>query len=99
MKECITKGKSLYNALVLKAKELGLAGATATKGIEGYGGRNKINTARIVDLSADLPVVVEIVDKPEKIDAALPVFQEMVEHGLITVVDVKVLKYGGNNQH
>lgn len=91
------KGKSLYSAIVLKAKELGLAGATVVKGIEGYGFRNKINTARIVDLSSDLPVVIEIVDVPEKIAAAIPVFEGMVEHGLIFVLDVKVRKYGNGN--
>lgn len=91
------RGKSLSDALVLKAKELGLAGATVTKGIEGYGFKNIITKARIFDLSTDLPVIVEIVDKQEKIEAALPVFQEMVQHGLIITADVDVIKYGKKN--
>src|SRR6185369_573425 len=72
-------GRALYSAIVLKARELGLAGATVIRGIEGYGARSRIHTARILRLSEDLPVVIEIVDTEEKIRAALPVLDAMME--------------------
>lgn len=85
------KGKSLYQALVLKLKENGIAGATAIRGIEGYGARNKLRVARLLDLSADLPIIVEAVDTEENIRRVLPMVQEMVTQGLITLTDVEVI--------
>ncbi|MHB1421435.1 MAG: DUF190 domain-containing protein [Bacillota bacterium] len=88
------KGKPLYHALVLKLKENGIVGATAIRGIEGYGARNQLHAARLLDLSADLPVIVEAVDTEEKIRKVLPVIQEMLTQGMITIVDVEVIPKG-----
>ena len=91
------QGRPLYEAIVLKARELGLAGATVWRGIEGYGARSHIHTAKILRLSEDLPVLVEIVDTEEKIRAALPVLDEMMEAagsgGLITLERAEIIKY------
>ena len=90
-------GRALYSAIVLKARELGLAGATVIRGIEGYGARSRIHTARILRLSEDLPVVIEIVDTEEKIRAALPVLDAMMEAagggGLVTLEKAEIIKY------
>src|SRR5580765_7420441 len=90
-------GRNLFSALVRKARELGLAGATAVRSIEGYGARSRIHTTRFLELSSDLPVIVEIVDSDEKIRAALPDLDAMVEEagrgGLITLEAVEILKY------
>jgi PII-like signaling protein len=87
------KGKPLYEAIVLKAREMGIAGATMLRGMMGYGAASRIHTAKILRLSEDLPIVVEIVDSKEKIDALLPVVEEMVQEGLITLENVRVLQY------
>ena len=90
-------GKSLYDAIVLKARELGLAGATVWRGIEGYGAASRIHTAKILRLSEDLPVLIEIVDTDEKIRAALPQLDALMEAagggGLITLEKAEVIKY------
>ncbi len=90
-------GRALYSALVAKARELGLAGATAWRGIEGYGARSRIHTAKILRLSEDLPVIVEIVDSDEKIKAALPALDAMIEAagsgGLVTLEAAEIIKY------
>jgi hypothetical protein len=90
-------GRALYGALVEKARALGLAGATAWRGIEGYGARSRIHTAKILRLSEDLPVIVEIVDSEEKIRAALPELDAMIEAagggGLITLEAAEVIRY------
>src|SRR5438309_7553577 len=92
------KGKPLYEAIVLKAREMGIAGATMLRGMMGYGAASRIHTAKILRLSEDLPIVVEIVDSAEKIGALLPVIEEMVQEGLITLEKVRVLQYrGGKN--
>ena len=88
------EGKSLYKALVLKAKELDLAGATVFQGCMGYGANSRIHTASIVDLSSDLPVLVEIIDSEEYINKLLPFLDEMVQEGLVTIDDLEVIKYG-----
>ena len=77
-----------------KARELGLAGATVWQGIEGFGARSRIHTATILRLSEDLPIVIEIVDSEEKISAFLPVLDQMMQSGLVTLEKVKVLQYG-----
>jgi PII-like signaling protein len=86
-------GKPLYEAIVLRARELNLAGATVLRGIIGYGKHSRIHSARLLDLSTDLPVVVEIVDSEEKINAFLPEVDRMVNEGLVTLETVTVLKY------
>ena len=88
------KGKSLYIAVVFKLKELGIAGATVTRCIEGYGKSKRINSARILDLSSSLPVIIEAIDSAEQIEKAVPEIEKMVNEGLIMVTDVEVIKYG-----
>ena len=86
-------GKPLYEAIVLAAREAGLAGATVLRGLEGFGARSRIHTARILRLSEDLPIVVEIVDSEERIAAFLPRLDAMVSEGLVTLERVQVLIY------
>ena len=91
-------GKPLYEALVLKAREMGLAGATMVRGLMGYGAASRIHTAKILRLSEDLPIIVEIVDNPEKIASFLPIIDEMVQEGLVTLERVHVILYRHNTQ-
>jgi Uncharacterized conserved protein, COG1993 len=91
-------GQPLYMAILLKAREMGLAGGTVFRGIAGYGANSVIHTANILRLSEDLPVVIEIVDTDEKIQAFLPVLDEMVKEGLILMREVEVIKYAGNSR-
>ena len=86
--------KPLYEAIVLKARELQLGGATVLRGPMGFGRSSHLHSAKIMRLSEDLPMVVEIVDSKEKIDAFLPVLDKMMGSGLITVEKVQVLQYG-----
>ena len=83
----------LYEAIVLKARESGLAGATVLRGVMGFGKHSILHTAKILRLSEDLPMVVEIVDSADKINAFLPVLDEMIKDGLVTLERVKVLHY------
>lgn len=83
----------LYEAIVLKARELGLAGATVLRGPMGFGASSRLHTAKILRLSVDLPLVIEIVDSEEKINLLQPYLDEMVQEGLVTLEDVRVLKY------
>jgi len=86
--------KPLYEQFVLKAREMGLAGATVLRGIEGFGARSRImHTAKILRLSEDLPIVIEIVDAAEKIRAFLPALDGMVTEGLVTLERAEVLMY------
>ncbi len=87
------KGKPLYEQIVLKARELNMAGATVTRGIMGYGGRSRIHTAKILRLSEDLPVVIEIADVEERIQQLLPFLEETIQGGLVTLEKVRVLQY------
>lgn len=87
-------GKPLYEAIVMKARELHLAGATVLRGPMGFGPSSRIHTTKILRLSEDLPFVIEIVDAEEKIEAFLPVLDEMMGSGLVTLEKVKVLQYG-----
>jgi PII-like signaling protein len=87
------EGRPLYEALVLRAREMGLAGATMLRGLMGYGAASRIHTAKILRLSEDLPVLVEIVDSPEKIASFLPVIDEMVKEGLVTLERVQIIIY------
>jgi len=89
------EGKPLYEAIVLKAREAHLAGATVIRGPMGFGHSSRLHTSKILRLSEDLPLVIEIVDAPEKIDAFLPVLDGMMVSGLVTLEKVQVLVYGG----
>jgi len=83
----------LYEAIVLKARQLHLAGATVLRGPMGYGKSSRLHTAKILRLSMDLPLVIEIVDGEEKIQAFLPVLDEMMKGGLVTLEKVRVIDY------
>jgi hypothetical protein len=83
----------LYEALVLKAREMHLAGATVLRGPIGFGKSSRIHTAKILRLSLDLPMVIEIVDTEEKLNAFLPVLDEMLKGGLVTLEKVRVIDY------
>ncbi len=87
-------GRPLYEAIVLKARELHLAGATVLRGPMGFGHSSRLHTAKILRLSQDLPVVVEIVDSEQKIGELLPVLDGMINSGLVTLEKVQVLVYG-----
>jgi len=88
-------GAPLYEAIVRKAREAGLAGATVLRGIEGFGASSVLHTSRLLELSSDLPIVVELVDAPEEIDRLLPDLDAMVGEGLITLERVQVRSYRG----
>jgi len=86
-------GRPLYEAIVLRAREVGLAGATVLRSPMGYGATSRLHTAKILRLSADLPMVIEIVDEEAKINACLPRLDGMIGGGLVTLEKVKVLRY------
>ena len=83
----------LYEAIVLKAREQGLAGATVLRGLMGFGKHSTLHTAKILRLSEDLPMVVEIVDTREKIEAFLPLLDEMISDGLVTLNPVSIRQH------
>ena len=85
----------LYEAIVLKARQMHLAGATVLRGPMGFGKSSRLHTAKILRLSFDLPMVIEIVDSEEKIQELLPVLDEMIHGGLLTMEKVKVIDYRG----
>lgn len=86
----------LYEAIVLKAREAGLAGATVTRGVMGFGKHSVLHTAKILRLSEDLPMVVEIADSLENIEQFLPVLDQMITDGLVTLETVRVIHYKAN---
>ena len=88
------KGSPLYEAIVTKAREMHLAGATVLRGPMGFGASSRLHTTKILRLSEDLPLVIEIVDSEDKIDGFLPVLDGMMSSGLITLEKVQVLQYG-----
>jgi PII-like signaling protein len=90
-------GKPLHEAIVFLAREKGMAGATVLRGVMGFGARSKMHSAKILRISEDLPVVIEIVDKAEKIEQFMPLLDEMIEEGLVTVENVKIVAYRGNS--
>jgi uncharacterized protein len=92
------EGQPLYRAIVLKAKELGLAGATVLRGPMGFGANSRMHTARLLELSTDLPIVIELVDSAEKIQSLLPFLDQAVAEGLITIESVRVLRYLANRE-
>ncbi|MEC9488771.1 MAG: DUF190 domain-containing protein [Halanaerobium sp.] len=83
----------LYHAIIKVLKENGMAGGTVIKGIEGFGANSRIHSARILRLSEDLPVMIEVVDRAEKIASILPLLREMVNDGLIVIQDCEVILY------
>src|SRR5438105_9649552 len=85
--------RPLYEAIVLKARELELAGATVLRGPMGFGKSSHLHTAKILRLSMDLPIVIEIVDSEEKVNAFLPMLDQMMGGGLVTLERVKVIRY------
>jgi PII-like signaling protein len=85
--------RPLHEAIVVKARELGLAGATVTRGVMGFGADSRMHTTKILRLSEDLPIIIEIVDSREKIDLLMPHIDEMVTEGLVTLERVQVIKY------
>ena len=87
--------RPLYEAIVLKAREAHLAGATVLRGPMGFGKSSRLHTAKILRLSLDLPLVIEIVDSEEKINAFLPVLDPMISGGLVTLEKVNVIEYRG----
>lgn len=92
------EGKPLYEAIVLKARGMGLAGVTVLRGVMGFGASSRIHTAKILRLSDDLPMVIEIVDRPDRIADFLPVLDAMVTEGLITIEKIRVLAYRGDTE-
>ncbi len=87
------EGKPLYEWIVREARKSGLAGATAIRGIEGFGAHSRVHTAKLLRLSSSLPIVVEIVDTQEKIERFLPLIDEAVKEGLATLEKIKIKIY------
>jgi len=92
------RGRPLYEAIVHRLRREGLAGATVIRGIEGFGAHSRVHSARILRLSEDLPLVIEVVDSAERIEAILPILDEMVTEGLVTLERVEVLHYRANEK-
>ena len=86
-------GKPLYEAIVLAARQRGMAGATVLRGIMGFGANSRVHTAKVLRLSEDLPIIVEIVDKPERIAEFLPELDALMDEGLVTLERARVIVY------
>lgn len=86
-------GRPLYEQIVLKARELNLAGATVLRGIMGFGADSRVHTAKVLRLSEDLPIVIEVVDTKEHIEKLLPFLDENVQEGMVTMEKVQVIAY------
>jgi len=91
------EGRPLYEAIVLKARERGLAGATVLRGIMGFGADSRIHTAKVLRLSEDLPIIIEIADRADRIESFLPELDNMVTEGMITLERVHILAYRHQN--
>ncbi|MER8370830.1 DUF190 domain-containing protein [Mesorhizobium sp. M1348] len=91
-------GRPLYEVIVLRAREMQIAGATVLRGAMGFGHSSRLHTTKILRLSEDLPLVIEIVDSEEKLAAFLPVLETIMTSGLITLEKVQVLQYGTDNE-
>lgn len=91
-------GVPLYEWIVLKARELNISGATVLRGVMGYGAHSRLHSAKTVRLSEDLPLVIEIVDTDENIDRLLPLLDEVVPEGLITIERVRMIKYRSDEE-
>jgi hypothetical protein len=92
------EGKPLYEAIVRRVRAEGLAGATVIKGTSGFGASSRIHTASILRLSEDLPLIVEIVDTEEHIQRILPILDDMVDDGMVTVEKVRIISYRGRKE-
>ena len=86
-------GRPLYELIVERARERGMAGATVLRGVLGFGAHSRMHTAKILRLSEDLPMVIEIVDRPDRIESFLPELDGMILEGLVTLESVKVIAY------
>jgi len=86
-------GKPLYEVIVNEARKLGLAGATVSRGIMGFGADSRMHNAKLLRFSTDLPIIIEIVDTKDNLDKLMPFLDEVVQEGLITMEKVKVIKY------
>ncbi len=91
------EGRPLYEAIVHEARREGLAGATVLRGLMGFGRHSRVHTATVLRLSQDLPVVIEIADAVDKIEAFLPIVDRMVTEGMVTVRKIRVLQYRGGS--
>ncbi|NNN21925.1 MAG: DUF190 domain-containing protein [Acidimicrobiales bacterium] len=85
----------LYSEIIARAHNAAIAGATVTRGIEGFGASNHIHTSRVLSLSSDLPVVISMIDTAEKINSFIPSVLELVSEGIVTTQEVEVILYGG----
>ena len=92
------KGRPLYEQIVLKARELKLAGATVFKGIMGFGADSLVHTSKILQLSEDMPVIIEIIDSEENINKILPFLDKTVEGGLVTLEKATIIKYSSSKK-
>lgn len=90
-------GRPVYEHIVRKAREMGLAGATVVRGIMGFGAASRVHTAKLLRLSEDLPVVVEIVDTEANVERLLPFLDDVVEEGLVTMEEAHIIKYRHRN--
>ena len=86
-------GKSLYEQIVLKARELGLAGATVLRGTMGFGASSRMHSSKILRLSEDMPIIIELIDTEENLNKLIPFIDENVTEGLVTMEKVRVIKY------
>jgi PII-like signaling protein len=91
-------GRPLYESIVLRAREMQIAGATVMRGAMGFGHSSRLHTTKILRLSEDLPLVIEIVDSEDKINAFLPVLDAIMTSGLVTLEKVQVVQYGTNGK-
>ena len=91
-----SEGHPLYEAIVNEARRLNMAGATVLKGVMGFGASSRIHTTKVLRLSEDLPMVIEIIDKKERINLLMPYLDKHVKEGLITLEEVRVIKYRHN---
>ncbi len=92
------EGRPLYEAIVHKARALNLAGATVWRGIMGYGAHSRLHTAKVLRLSEDLPIVIEIVDEEARIQQLMPFLDEALQEGLITMERIQVIRYRPHDQ-
>jgi PII-like signaling protein len=87
------EGKPLYEVIINLARQKGMAGATVIRGLMGFGAHSRMHTAKILRISEDLPIIIEIVDEPEKIEALLPEIDKMIREGLVTLEKIRVIAY------
>jgi PII-like signaling protein len=91
-------GRPLAEALLERLRAAGFAGATVLRGISGFGAKSVLHTSHLLELSTDLPIVIEVVDAPDRIESLVPILDEMVSEGLVTLEKVRVLKYAAGTR-